>query len=406
MTTVTQDATSLKYVPFNATEWAAFVAGTGVSGTVNNFYRLSDAATPAVDVQNGANLTVQAGFNFQLPITGWARTGLNEGDSGGASAFNITDASFPDLSTTSFMYFGWLANVVASPITSPAGLLLMGPGGTEINNIVVELTAGKWVLTDGTNTGTGTINHGTGLVPFVLRYNKTASTVDLFVGGASPEKISKTFMTPAGGSKGVWLSTAYHGCPGTTYALLVALKGANAEPTDAAITKLFARANTGAVVSIAVTPASPTLLPAGTQQMTATATFQDGSTQDVTSDALTIWTSGTSAVATCSATGFVAYVSNGTSLISAAFGAQTGSTTVTCAGSITLVSIAISASSAPLAGGSVQFTAIGTYNDTHTADITTLVTWASSNPAVARIASTGIADFMFAAGTTTITATL
>jgi len=55
----------------------------------------------------------------------------------------------------------------------------------------------------------------------------------------------------------------------------------------------------------------------------------------------------------------------------------------------------------------VQFTATGNYSDGSHADITTQVTWASSNPNVARIdPETGIADFMFAAGNCQITATL
>lgn len=74
---------------------------------------------------------------------------------------------------------------------------------------------------------------------------------------------------------------------------------------------------------------------------------------------------------------------------------------------VTLTSITITASSTPVAGGSVQFTATGNYSDSSHADITTQVTWASNNTNVARIDhKTGIADFMFSAGSCQITATL
>lgn len=76
-------------------------------------------------------------------------------------------------------------------------------------------------------------------------------------------------------------------------------------------------------------------------------------------------------------------------------------------GSVTLTSIAVTTSSTPIAGGSVQFTATGIYSDLSTANLTTQVLWASSNTNVARIDTVaGIADFMFTAGSCQITATL
>src|SRR5262249_10843973 len=56
-------------------------------------------------------------------------------------------------------------------------------------------------------------------------------------------------------------------------------------------------------------------------------------------------------------------------------------------------------------GGTQQFTATGTYSNGSTQNLTSQVTWASSNTAAATISSTGVATAA-AAGSTTISATL
>jgi hypothetical protein len=81
------------------------------------------------------------------------------------------------------------------------------------------------------------------------------------------------------------------------------------------------------LTSIAVTPASPSLPTGGTLQFTATGTFSDGSTQNVTSQAT--WVSSNTVVATISASGLATGIAAGTATISAALGGKTGSTLLT-----------------------------------------------------------------------------
>jgi uncharacterized protein YjdB len=163
------------------------------------------------------------------------------------------------------------------------------------------------------------------------------------------------------------------------------------------------------IVAIQVTPFNPSL-PAGfSRQLTATAIYSDGTNRDITSVAT--WSAVNPAVATVSdaaaSKGLVAAVSGGSTAISAQLSGQTGSTTVTVS-SATLASIAVTPSRPAAAAGTVvQFTATGTFSDGTTLDITTFVTWTSSNTAVADISnadgSRGQAS-AFAAGTTTIQA--
>ena len=158
--------------------------------------------------------------------------------------------------------------------------------------------------------------------------------------------------------------------------------------------------------SIAVTPSNPSISPSKTQQFTATGTYSDGSTKNITTTVT--WASSNNAVATIgTSTGLATGVTAGTSQITATLGSVVspgGALTVTAA---TLQSIAVTPSNPSISPSKTQqFTATGTYSDGSTKNITTTVTWASSNNAVATIGtSTGLATGM-TAGTSQITATL
>ena len=148
--------------------------------------------------------------------------------------------------------------------------------------------------------------------------------------------------------------------------------------------------------SIGVTPANPSLAVHSTAQLSATGTYSDDSTQDLSSTAT--WTSSDATVATVSSGGLVTAVAAGTATISAASGSITGSTTATVTPA-TLQSIAVTPSNPSIAKGTTQqLTATGTYSDSTTQDITSQVTWASDTVSVATVSSSGLAT---AAGTGT-----
>jgi hypothetical protein len=167
-----------------------------------------------------------------------------------------------------------------------------------------------------------------------------------------------------------------------------------------------------ALVSIDVTPANPSVALGYGQQFTATGTFSDNTTQDLT--AAVTWSSSSTATATISnvsgSSGFATSAGVGTATISAidAGTGITGSTTLTVTPAV-LVSIAVTPASPSVAlGYSQQFTATGTFSDNTTQDITTAVAWSSSTTATATISnaagSQGLASTA-ATGVTTITAT-
>lgn len=157
------------------------------------------------------------------------------------------------------------------------------------------------------------------------------------------------------------------------------------------------------LVSIAITPVNPSILVNGTQQFTATATYSDSSTANVSGSA--VWSSSDNTVATVSAVGLATGVATGSVSITAALNGVNGSTSLTVS-SASLVSIAITPTNPSIQqNANQQFTAIGTYSDTTTRGLTSVATWSSSIPAVATISSGGLATGL-AAGTTTISAVL
>jgi trimeric autotransporter adhesin len=162
------------------------------------------------------------------------------------------------------------------------------------------------------------------------------------------------------------------------------------------------------ITEVQVTPFNPTI-PAGFDvQLTATAIYSDGTNHDVT--ALATWTA-TGAAATVSdalaTKGLATAAAGGAATIEAELEGVTGTTTLTVT-SATLVSIAIAPANPTAAvGGTVAFTATGTFDDMSTVDVTTLVTWTSSDTSVADVSnadgSRGQAT-VFGSGTTTVQA--
>ena len=81
---------------------------------------------------------------------------------------------------------------------------------------------------------------------------------------------------------------------------------------------------TAVLQSIVVTPVNPNIAPGLTQQLTATGTYSDGSTANITT--LVTWTSNTPSVATVNGSGLATGVTTGTSAFTASMGIIAGST--------------------------------------------------------------------------------
>jgi hypothetical protein len=166
------------------------------------------------------------------------------------------------------------------------------------------------------------------------------------------------------------------------------------------------------LVTIAVTPSSPSITLGLTQQFIATGTYTDNTTHVLTTQAT--WASSATGVATISnaagSNGLASASTVGATNITATLGSVTSTAVPLNVTAATLVSIAVTPGNVSLANGTTQqYTAIGTYSDASTLDITGTVTWSSSTSSVATISnaagSKGLATVV-ANAATTISATL
>jgi trimeric autotransporter adhesin len=159
------------------------------------------------------------------------------------------------------------------------------------------------------------------------------------------------------------------------------------------------------LTTVTVSPSTPTVAVAGTQQMIATGTYEDGVTDTIT-DSVS-WSSSDASIATINSTGLVTGIATGSATISATLDGVTGSTTVTVASS-NLASIEITSTTTSISSGdTAQFTATGILQNGDTSDMTDSVTWNSSNTTAATINSSGLATAQSVSSTetTAITAT-
>ncbi len=155
------------------------------------------------------------------------------------------------------------------------------------------------------------------------------------------------------------------------------------------------------LTSISVTPSNPVVALGDSQQLTATGTFSDGTTQDMTNTVA--WTVSPSSVAAVSATGMAHTQATGTATLKATSGSISGNDKLTVSAAV-LVSLAVTPSNATVPKGETQqLTATGTYSDGSTQNISSSVTWSASASGVATVNGTGLLSAQ-AVGSTTITA--
>ncbi|MBI5549026.1 MAG: Ig domain-containing protein, partial [Deltaproteobacteria bacterium] len=156
------------------------------------------------------------------------------------------------------------------------------------------------------------------------------------------------------------------------------------------------------LISVTLTPSKATLQKGATQQLTATAGYDDEAFAVVTGEAT--WTSSNEAVVTVSAAGLATAVAEGTAVIQAAYSGFTAKATIDVTAA-TLVSIALTPADVSVGqGATATLMATGSYSDATTKDLTAEATWSTSDASKATV-SAGVVTGV-AAGTATITASV
>lgn len=150
-----------------------------------------------------------------------------------------------------------------------------------------------------------------------------------------------------------------------------------------------------ALTTLFVSPADPTIASGTNQHFTATGSFSDGTTADLTSAATWAVSDLTgSGVAAIDGAGVANGKAVGVAQVSADYGGLTGQTTLTVSPAVP-VAVAISPTNSSIAKGTSQrFAATATLTDGTTQDVTAMVTWTASDrtgSGVATIDGSGLA---------------
>jgi hypothetical protein len=344
-----------------------------------------------------------------LDVTASASGSTGSLNSGTATTTNASDLLFAG---------GVSANVVSAP----------GPGYTARSRLQGNITEDRLVSAIGPYTATAS-NIGGAWAMQLVAFKGAASDITV-----SPPTIitqpsnqvvtagqTATFSVGASGSAPLsyqWqkngtpigANSSNYTTPPTTLSdngakFLVLISNSAGSVTSSAAT-LTVNPPPVTLQSIAVSPTNPSINPSQTQQFTATGTYSDGSSKNITTSVT--WASSNPAVATIGATtGLATGVGAGTTQITATLGSVVSPSDTLTVRAITLQSIAVSPVSPSISSSqTLQFIATGAYSDGSSKDITTSVFWKSSSASVAAIgANTGMATGV-AAGTSQITATL
>jgi len=155
--------------------------------------------------------------------------------------------------------------------------------------------------------------------------------------------------------------------------------------------------------SINVGTPSPSLASGGTEQLTATGVYSDGSSASLTTQVA--WSSSDGSVAVVNSVGLLTALKAGSVSVMASMGGVSGTANITV-NAPSLVSITVSPLAFTIASGqSKQLSAMGVYSDGTSSDVTSQATWSSASSSFATVSSSGLVAGV-SAGSSTITATI
>ncbi len=174
------------------------------------------------------------------------------------------------------------------------------------------------------------------------------------------------------------------------------------------VTTLNVTVTPATLTSITLTPASVNLAAGMSQQFTATGTFSDGSTQDLT-NSLT-WATSAASVATVNSTGNVTVLQGGqVTLTATSNSGVTGSIALTTTNAV-VTSIAVTPGAVSLVAGQLQqFAATATLSDGSQQTVTSSVHWSVPNSTNATVSNSIVSNGLLsttAAGNVTVVATM
>ena len=379
---------------FNGIATTASPGSTTITATLGGVSASSVlTVTPATLVSIGvtpANPTIASGLADALHATG-VYTDNSTHDLTSSVTWSSSDPAVASVSNISGSYG---LTTAASPGSAVVSATLGGVSGSTTLTVTAATLVSLGVTTVDSSIANGLKSQFTAIGTYTD--NSTQVLTAQVVWNSSDPSVAT--VSNASGYDG--LATAL--APGSV--TITATLGAVSGSTGLTVTP-------ATLVSIGVTPTNSSIANGLTNQFMATGVYTDNSTQNLT--ASVAWSSSNTAVASVSnapfSHGLTTGVSAGLVIITAATGSVSGSTGLTVTPA-TLVSIGVTPANPSIAKGTnQQFNATGTYTDNSTQNLTTLVTWISSDTSVASISnaanSNGLATAL-SQGSVTIKAAL
>ena len=338
---------------------------TASSGTVTGDTTVTgtSAVITAISV-SPASVTLAAGQTQQFAATATLSDSTQQTVTSSAhwSVSNPSKATVSNTSGTS----GFLTSISAGATNVTATLnSISGSGAVTIQAASltsIAITPNPVSLPAGTNqslTVTGTYSDG--------------STANLTA--------SATFGSASSSTAAVNSSGLVHGVTAGSTTITATVQGVSSTDSIAVTSALL--------TSIAVTPSSSSVALGLHSQLTATGTYTDGSTANISSSVA--WSSSSPSTATVNSAGLVSTLATGSSTLTATLTSISGTASVTVTAAV-LQSIAVTAPQNSFSLGlSLQLNAVGTYSDGTTQNLTSTTTWSSQTPTVGVVSSTGLA---------------
>jgi uncharacterized protein YjdB len=336
--------------------WSLVVRANTQSGTSEIWRSLalspvSGTVTATLSQSAIASITV-------MSFSGVNTTGTNGSGAIGAVASKGAASGAPSLSVVTTQNDSWVLGVgndydTATPRT-------LGPGQSLVHQVLTTsgdtywvqqqssptLPAGSTVLTSDTAPTTDRWNLAVAEIlpgaPGALSISGTISPST--IGSGTTLTLSGTVSTATVGDN---LGTySFTGLINGSYTITPSKTGVVFSPPSQTV--LLNGSNLSGInftsvtlSSIAISPANPTIQAGGVQQFTATGTYSDGSTKNITPQVS--WSSSNTGVATIDNSGLATAVAGGTSTVTATVGTISGATTFTVQGP----SLAITTASLP-----------------------------------------------------------
>uniref|UniRef100_UPI002636FE6C beta strand repeat-containing protein n=1 Tax=uncultured Shewanella sp. TaxID=173975 RepID=UPI002636FE6C len=361
---------------------AEAVGSTVVSATLDSIssndssVTVSTATLTAIQI-TPASVTLSKGNTQQLTATG-----------------TYSDGTTADITSS----VSWLSDDTSVATVTTAGLLTaVTTGSATVTAILDNISSNDSSVTVSDATLTAIQ-----ITPASIALNK-GNTQQLTATGTYSDGTSADITSSVN-----WLSDDMSTATVTTAGLLTA-EAVGSTVVSATLDSISSNdssvtVSTATLTAIQITPASVTLSKGNTQQLTATGTYSDGTTADITSSVS--WLSDDTSVATVTTAGLLTGEATGSTTVSATLDSISSNDSSVVVNDAVLTSIQITPESVTLnKGNTQQLTTTGTYSDGTSADITSLVSWHSDDMSVATVTPTGLLTGE-ATGSTTVSATL